>query len=943
MEGLQTSVFLKAFRMQIDQKIPFDTHSASPFFSERTRLLWKHFFRLFLPAVLVIGFFSGLLVFMGVRSERIILEAHELTHVRHGKEAIKENFREVTSDILFLADFALLQDFFESPDQRTRTRLAEDYLNLARSKKLYDQVRYLDATGMEAVRVNFQDGDPFVVPPEQLQDKSNRYYFAETFTLEPGEIFVSPFDLNIEHDRIERPLKPMIRFGMSVFDKDGTRKGIVLLNYFGSILLEGMKKIMEGSAHEHTAREHVSGRHSHGEMIVGYPILLNSEGYWLLGLREEDEWGFMFGSDRLFAKDFPAAWQTISGAEHGQILTKNGMFTFDTIYPLQEGHVSATTGSPLPFSPSERRQGLLEYSWKIVSYVGQEDLDLISWNIFLGKFWGFSAIVILLLPVCWYVGRIFYLREQAHERIARLNLLKEDLLSFGSLDEKLKLITDCVVEIFNADFARIWLVGEADRCDNGCYHAKLAVGEYVCRFRERCLHLTASSGRYTHIDGEVHQRIPFGSCKIGRIASEKESKFLTNDVPHDPNVRNPSWAKELGLQAFAGYRLRSQEGSPRGVLALFSRHVIDADEDVLLENVANTTAQVIKTSQAEEMILASRDRFQAVLDNVDAAVYITDMESYEILMGNKYVRKEFGAVEGKRCWEIIQKDQKGPCRFCEIGRLGQPVHEEQLETHVWEILNTRNGKWYECRDRAVRWIDGRLVRLQIATDITERKESEKQLQKYAATQKTLLREVNHRVKNNLSAIISMLHMEEARAEQKEGVVYSDVLHALVARIQGLSAVHSLLSASEWRPLLLSHLCEEVIRASFHAVPQSIHVDIDVQSSSLRVGSSQAHHLALILSELATNTIKHAARGRDHVRIQVKIESTGDDRVKICFRDNGPGYPKELITGDMGLAHTGLEIICGISTKTLQGEVSFSNDKGAVTTISFNNPSAFNNA
>ena len=55
-------------------------------------------------------------------------------------------------------------------------------------------------------------------------------------------------------------------------------------------------------------------------------------------------------------------------------------------------------------------------------------------------------------------------------------------------------------------------------------------GPHVCRYRDRCLHLLASSGRYTHIDGQAHRRVPFGCYKIGRIASGEDHKFLTNDV-----------------------------------------------------------------------------------------------------------------------------------------------------------------------------------------------------------------------------------------------------------------------------------------------------------------------------------------------------------------------------------------------------------------------------
>ncbi|MEI7905782.1 MAG: ATPase, partial [Bacteroidota bacterium] len=81
----------------------------------------------------------------------------------------------------------------------------------------------------------------------------------------------------------------------------------------------------------------------------------------------------------------------------------------------------------------------------------------------------------------------------------------------------------------------------------------------------------ASSGRYIHIDGKGHCRVPFGCYKIGLIASGQDREFLTNDVVNDPKVHNHEWARELGLTSFAGYQLRIPRGETLGVVALFSK------------------------------------------------------------------------------------------------------------------------------------------------------------------------------------------------------------------------------------------------------------------------------------------------------------------------------------------------------------------------------------
>jgi len=210
-------------------------------------------------------------------------------------------------------------------------------------------------------------------------------------------------------------------------------------------------------------------------------------------------------------------------------------------------------------------------------------------------------------------------QKRFEDRIVKLDALKEQLLDPCGLPEKLNQITDGVVSIFDADFARIWIVKEGDLCDKGCRHAEVKEGPHVCRHRDRCLHLTASSGRYPRTDG-THQRVPLGCYKIGRIASGEEPQFVTNEVSRDPRVHDPAWAESLGLISFTGFRLRSKDGRPIGVLALFSKHVITAEDVRLLESLANTASQVILTGRIEDALRESEYRLRKTRDELEIRV-----------------------------------------------------------------------------------------------------------------------------------------------------------------------------------------------------------------------------------------------------------------------------------------------------------------------------------
>ncbi len=135
----------------------------------------------------------------------------------------------------------------------------------------------------------------------------------------------------------------------------------------------------------------------------------------------------------------------------------------------------------------------------------------------------------------------------------------------------------------------------------------------------------------------------------------------------------------------------------------------------------------------------SRQRLKKILDTVDAMIYVADIDTYEILHTNRYIKKHFGNIVGKKCWEAIQ-GQNAPCPFCEYQDIYQngTIHPD---AHVWQIQNRRNDEWYECRDQGIQWVDGRTARIQVATNISERKKIEEEREKLINELQSALSEI----------------------------------------------------------------------------------------------------------------------------------------------------------------------------------------------------------
>jgi len=122
--------------------------------------------------------------------------------------------------------------------EKNRKKLEKEFLALSRNRRIYYQLRYLDETGQEVVRIDSDGLRSWIVDKEQLQNKSTRYYFKKTMRLLGKRVFVSPLDLNREMGKIEEPHKPVIRYAVSVYDNNNQKAGIVIMNVDANQFLE---------------------------------------------------------------------------------------------------------------------------------------------------------------------------------------------------------------------------------------------------------------------------------------------------------------------------------------------------------------------------------------------------------------------------------------------------------------------------------------------------------------------------------------------------------------------------------------------------------------------------------------------------------------------------------------------------------------------------------
>lgn len=496
--------------------------------------------KVFLPLFLLTLIVTILLLFISEKTDLKSQLYNEWQSVNIPSSNTDSDLREVSSDLMLLANFHEVKSIWISDrDERSDilSYIGEDFLQLAKHKKLYDQVRILDINGMEIVRVNYNYGNPVIVSPEKLQSKKDRYYFKESIGLNEGEVYISPLDLNIEFGKIEQPLKPMIRFSTPVVNQNGETKGIMILNYFGPGLLDNF-----------TDQLSLSNKH--------HPMLLNSDGYWLSGDNPDIEWGFMYPEKRdvTFGNLYPAAWETIDSSSEGQFENEEGIFTYKTIYPLLQGQKVSGKSEKIDYMKLVNTD-LKGYYWKVVSFLPAEEFYYGRNNRRLLTIIVFATLVLLFLFGSWVTSLNFAISKKSEVENRKLYAAIQQspsLISITDIDGNFEFVNPKFTEL--TGYSKQEAIGKNPRILQSKTHShkfyqelwdtitsgKIWRGEFLNRKKNGEIFWEAASISPITKNGKISSYIKVAEDVTERKKSEEELrigrerlKMLNQIIRHD--------------------------------------------------------------------------------------------------------------------------------------------------------------------------------------------------------------------------------------------------------------------------------------------------------------------------------------------------------------------------------------------------------------------------
>ncbi len=286
---------------------------------------------------------------------------------------------------------------------------------------------------------------------------------------------------------------------------------------------------------------------------------------------------------------------------------------------------------------------------------------------------------------------------------------------------------------------------------------------------------------------------------------------------------------------------------------------------------------------------------------------------------------------------IVPDTRKDPRHFKEIDRrlevetrsiLSVPIKGKETTLGALQVVDTAVNRFTSVDQQLLETLAA------AAAIAIENAHLYEQARQDAETKSILLREVNHRVKNNLAVIRSMLYLKQSRLDPNELEVYQSLTQDLVSQIQGLAIVHDLLSDSGWLPMELSELATRIIDSTLQVLAPDKYVSVNVTPSAVQITPDQAHDLALILNELVTNSVKYALLKMSGI-LEIKVDiGAQNNQAYIKYTDNGPGYPPNVLENIKERRNSGLKLIQSILRTGLKGDLSFESGDGAITIIEF---------
>ncbi|MBN2207263.1 MAG: PAS domain S-box protein [Candidatus Aminicenantes bacterium] len=426
-----------------------------------------------------------------------------------------------------------------------------------------------------------------------------------------------------------------------------------------------------------------------------------------------------------------------------------------------------------------------------------------------------------------------------------------------------------------------------------------------------------AEGRISYVSPPIESVLGY---RTDQIIGQRFDRFIhPDDLPGLTESFRRTLAGDLHPYE---YRLVARDGRVIHVQSS-SRTIQDGGRTIGLLGVLT---DISERKKAEEELRASEEKYRGLFENAFDAIYQSTPQGRILTVNPAMVRMlGYGSREELLSVPVVDTYLNPADRLRMADRL-----EREGEVRDYElVLKRKDGTPVHViqNTHVVRDAAGRILYYEgTLTDVSELKRAEGQIMAKLREKEVLLKEINHRVKNNLQIVSSLLRLQSERVRHPEA---KDILRGSISRIRAMALAHETLYQSE--DLSRIDMADFLRRLTNHLAvsfnEQTGSVRIEVEAGDVTLDVIRANPCGLIINELVTNALRHAFAPGKAGTVLVGIYREGPAGRRIVVRDNGRGFPPEL---DFRKTETlGLQIVTGL-VEQLDGEIAMTPEPGGGT-------------
>lgn len=414
-----------------------------------------------------------------------------------------------------------------------------------------------------------------------------------------------------------------------------------------------------------------------------------------------------------------------------------------------------------------------------------------------------------------------------------------------------------------------------------------------------------------------------------------EAEFLVTDFQHitHPDDLKKDWDSVLAVLAgtILSYQMEKRYFRKDGAVVYVMLSVsLVRNEGGAPRYFISQIENITKRKESEARLRESQEKFSKAFQTSPIAIAIAETATGRYVEVNESFCQLYGFSQA----EVIGRTS------LELGVWKNPAEREQLLRQLCAAGSVRDLELrQELRSGEVRILlvnadqielDGQPCVVSLLQDITERKRAEAKVAESLREKEALLREIHHRVKNNMQVISSILQLQ---ANYIKDAAALEVFKDCQGRIRTMALIHEQLYRSEGLAQIdfkeyLESLVGLLLRAQ---LGRGVNVRHEYEIASVTLDADTAIPLGLIANELVSNCLKHAFAGRTAGRVRVTLRKLDDGGIQMAVQDDGIGLPPAFDpdkTNSLGVR------LVKILSGQIKGRLEFKNNPGAEFTVTF---------